>query len=178
MEFRCVYFLPVSLFVTLSFCFKNITLCNNIGTLKDRHFIFDMHTLLIKRFLAIDSRVYGIMTFTMTFIQTIAFCPRLSRKRGTFKLICPSVPLSVCLSVTKSLTWLISSEILMIWYWYLACMILVTSPFNWHHAVTLTLIFDLLKGQSSCRAGDHSSPNLLVWTLFPREKISWTWRNI
>ena len=30
----------------------------------------------------------------------------------------------------------------MIELWYLACMILVTSPFNWHHAVTLT--FDLL----------------------------------
>ena len=39
-------------------------------------------------------------------------------------------------------------------------MVLVTSPFNWHHAVTLT--FDLFKGQICCRAGDHNSPNLLV----------------
>ena len=39
-------------------------------------------------------------------------------------------------------------------------MILVTSPLNWHHAVTLT--FDLLQSQSSCRAGDHNSPNMLV----------------
>ena len=57
---------------------------------------------------------------------------------------------------------LISSEVLMIEHWYLACMILVTSPFNWHHAVTMTLTFDLLQGQSCCRAGDHNSPNLLV----------------
>ena len=27
----------------------------------------------------------------------------------------------------------------MIEHWYLACMVLVTNPFNWHHAVTLTL---------------------------------------
>ena len=31
-------------------------------------------------------------------------------------------------------------------------MILVTSPFNWHHAVTLT--FDLPQGQICCRTGD------------------------
>ena len=41
----------------------------------------------------------------------------------------------------------------MIEHWYLVCMILVTSPFNWQHAVTLTLTFDLLQGQSFCRAG-------------------------
>ena len=48
----------------------------------------------------------------------------------------------------------------MIEHWYLACMILVTSPFNWHHAVTLT--FDLFQGRSCCRAGDHNFPNWLV----------------
>ena len=63
----------------------------------------------------------------------------------------PSLCPSVCLSVTKTLTWLISSELLKIEHWYLACMILVTSPFKWRHAVTLT--FDLLQGQSCCRAG-------------------------
>ena len=41
-----------------------------------------------------------------------------------------------CPSVTKTLTFLICSEVLMIEHWYLACMILVTSPFNWHHAWT------------------------------------------
>ena len=102
------------------------------------------------------------------------FVPRLSRKRGTLNLIRPSVPPSVRpsvrpslrppvpLSVTKTLTWLISSEVLMIEHWYLACMILVTGPFNWHHVVTLTLTFDLLQGQICCRAGDLNSPNLLV----------------
>ena len=59
------------------------------------------------------------------------------------------VRLSVCqsvrLSVTKTLTWLMSSEVLMIEHWYLACMILVTSPSYWNHAVTLT--FDLLQVQ-------------------------------
>ena len=39
-------------------------------------------------------------------------------------------------------------------------MILVTSPFNWHHAVTLT--FDLLQSQSCCRVGDLNFPNMLV----------------
>ena len=86
--------------------------------------------------------------------------PRLSRKQGILKLIRPSVCPSVCLSVTKTLTWLISSDVLMIEHWYLACMIVVSSPFNWYHAVTLT--FELLQGQSCCRAGDHNSPNLLV----------------
>ena len=65
---------------------------------------------------------------------------------------------SVCLS--QKLTWLISSKVLKIEHWYLAFMILVTSPFNWHHDVTLT--FDLLQSQSCCRAGDHNFPNLLV----------------
>ena len=43
------------------------------------------------------------------------------------------------LSVTKTLTWLTSFEILKITHWYLALMILVTSPFNWHHALTFDL---------------------------------------
>ena len=92
--------------------------------------------------------------------------PRLSRKRGTLKLIRLSVPLSVCpsvcMSVTKTLTWLISSEVLMIEHLYLACIILVTSSFNLHHAGDL----DLLQGQSCCRAGDENSPNLLVACIF------------
>ena len=91
-----------------------------------------------------------------------------SRCVGTLNLIgpsvCLSVPLSVRPSVTKTLTLHISSEVLMIEHWYLACMILVTSPFHWHHAVTLT--FDLLQGQSCCRAGYHNSPNLLVSSYF------------
>ena len=41
-------------------------------------------------------------------------------------------------------------------------MIMVTSPFYWYHAVTLTLTFDLSQGQICCRAGDHNSSNLLV----------------
>ena len=69
--------------------------------------------------------------------------PRLLRKRGTLKLIRSSVCLSLCLSVTKTLSWLISSKVLTIEHWYLACMILVTGPFNWHHAVTLTFDLDL-----------------------------------
>ena len=88
--------------------------------------------------------------------------PRLSRKRRTLKLIRPSVRQSVSPSVTKTLTWLISFEVLMIEHWYLACMNLVTSPFYWYHAVTFTLTFDLLQGQICCRAGDHNSSNLLV----------------
>ena len=66
---------------------------------------------------------------------------------------------SVCLSVTKTLTWLITSEVFMIEHWYLACMIIVTSPFYLYHVVTLT--FDLSQGQMCCRAGDHYSLNLL-----------------
>ena len=89
--------------------------------------------------------------FRMLYI-CIVHCPSLSQKPGTLKLNHPSV----CYKVT----WLIFSEVLKIEHWYLACMILVTSPFNWHHTVTLT--FDLLQSQSCCRAGDHSSPNLLV----------------
>ena len=51
--------------------------------------------------------------------QQIIFVPHLSWKRGTLKLIHPSFCLCVCPSVTKSLTLLISSEVLMIEHWYL-----------------------------------------------------------
>ena len=38
----------------------------------------------------------------------------------------------------------------------------VTRPFRWYHFVTLTVTFDLLKGQICCQAGDHNSLNSLV----------------
>ena len=59
------------------------------------------------------------------------FCPRPLAKSGDIK-----TRLSLCPSVTKILTWIISSDVLMIKHWYLACVILVASPFHWHHAVT------------------------------------------
>ena len=102
---------------------------------------------------------------TMVMYIYILFVPRALAKAGDIKTpssVCPSLCPSVRLSVTKTLTWLISSEVLKIEHWYLACMVLVTNPFNWHHAVTLTLTFDLFQGQICCRAGDHNSPNLLV----------------
>ena len=72
--------------------------------------------------------------------------------------------LSVRLSVTKTLISLISSEVLMIehLYMYVACTIFMISLFNWHHAMTLMLTFDLNSGQICCHAGDRISPNLLV----------------
>ena len=54
--------------------------------------------------------------------------------------ICLSVPRFVHMSVAKTWTCIISSIVLMISLWYLACMILVISPFNGHHVVTLTYI--------------------------------------
>ena len=63
---------------------------------------------------------------------------------------------------------------------YLACMALVTSPFDWHYAVTLTFTFDLFQGQVCCRAGDHNSPNSLLlfkddWCEFStRETLVWS----
>ena len=95
-------------------------------------------------------------TMTLSKQIDILYCPPLSQKHGDLKS-----HLSVCP--------LISSEVLKIEHWYLACMILVISPFKWHHAVTLT--FDLLQGQSCCRAGDHNSPNMLVTCLFKRSKL-------
>ena len=95
----------------------------------------------------------------------ISFLPPAFRESGNIKthssvclFLCPSVRLSV----TKTLTWFISSEVLMIEHWYLACMINVTNPFYWYHAVTLTLNFDPSQGQICCQAGDHNSSNLLV----------------
>ena len=87
--------------------------------------------------------------------------PNLSRKRGTFKLICLSVCPSICQS-QKTLNWPISSEVLVIEHWYLACMILVTNPFNWYHVVILT--FDLLQVKFVARRGTSggNSSNLLV----------------
>ena len=67
-------------------------------------------------------------------------------------------------SVTKTLTWLISSEVLMIEHWYLACMILLTSPFYWYHAFTLT--FDLFQGQICWWMRDHNFSHLLVNLIF------------
>ena len=96
--------------------------------------------------------------------------PAFRESVGTLNLIRPSVPLSVCPSVCLSVClsvchknfnlahifWSINDKALIFG------MILVTSPFHWYHAVTLTLTFDLLQGQICCRAGDHNSSNLLV----------------
>ena len=65
--------------------------------------------------------------------------------RNTPTFVVPCLSQNVHPSVPKTLTWLLSSGILMIEHWYLACIILVTSPFYWYHAVTLT--FYLLQGQ-------------------------------
>ena len=72
------------------------------------------------------------------------YCPPPFTKAGGIKThssVGPSLCPSVRPSVTKTLTLLISSEVLMIEHWYFSCMILVTSPFNWHHDATLTLTF-------------------------------------
>ena len=91
--------------------------------------------------------------------QQSSFCPPPYAKAGDIKTH-SSVHLSVFPSVTKNFNlarifWSIKDRALI-----LACMILVTSPFNLHHSVTLT--FDLLQGQSCCRAEDQNSRNLLV----------------
>ena len=99
-----------------------------------------------------------VVHYLLVLLYTFLIVPRLSRKRGTLKLIRLSVRLSLCMSVTKTLTWLISFDLLKIEHCYLACMILVTRFFNWHHAMT----FDLLQGLSCCREGDHNSLNSLV----------------
>ena len=111
------------------------------------------------------SDVCGVVNSLQGFTWGCYFCPPPFTKAGDIKTHRPSACLSVRLSVTKTLTWLISSEVLMIEHWYLACMILVTSHFYWYHVVTLTSTFDLLQGQSCCRAGDHNSSNLLVFFL-------------
>ena len=51
----------------------------------------------------------------------------------------------------------------MIEHWNVACMILVTSLFSCHHAMTLT--FDRFQGQICCCVGDDNSPNLLGYVL-------------
>ena len=61
--------------------------------------------------LPIPDKVFMIMSRPN---QKSIIVPNLSRKRGTLKLIRPSVSQSVCLSVTKTLTWLKSSEVLKI----------------------------------------------------------------
>ena len=93
-------------------------------------------------------------------VQSTLFVPHLALAKAGNIEIYSSICQSLYLSVTKTLTWLISSEVLMIERWYLACMIIETSPFNWHHSVTLT--FDLFQGKICCLAGDHNSLNSLV----------------
>ena len=46
---------------------------------------------------------------------------------------------------------------------YLACMISVTRPFKWHHAMTLNC--DLLQGQIFSHVGDHITLNWLVYFI-------------
>ena len=85
---------------------------------------------------------------------------RLLRMRGTLKLICPSVPLSICLSVCHTnFNLLISSEVLMMEHLYLACAIIVTSPFYWYNAVTLTLT----SGSNLLPSG---GPHFLILAVF------------
>ena len=99
--------------------------------------------------------------------------PRFRESSGTLNLICPSVRPSACLSVcpsvrpsvTKTLTLAITFALLQVDLWYLACVFFVTRPFRWYHVLTLTVTFDLLQGQICCRAGDHNSPNLLVYVF-------------
>ena len=87
------------------------------------------------------------------------FRARFRESVGTLNLIRPSLCLSVCPSVTKTLTLAITFALLQIELWYMACVFLVTRPFRWYHVVTLTVTFDLLQGQICCRAGDHNSLN-------------------
>ena len=106
--------------------------------------------------------------------RTNFIVPRALAKAGDIKThssvllsLCPSVRPSVCHKNFNlaHIFWSIKD----IEHWYLACMVLVTSPFNWHQSVTLT--FDLFQGQICCRAGDHNSPILLVLAIFPSVKF-------
>ena len=72
------------------------------------------------------------------------FCPKPFAKAGNIKAHCPSLRRPVSLSVTKTLTWLMSTEVFIIDHWYLTWIILVISPLYWYHVVTWT--FDLLQG--------------------------------
>ena len=84
--------------------------------------------------------VHVILWNVVRTIYLVLIVPRLSQKRGTLKLIRPSV-------CHKNFNLLISSEVLMIELWYLACMITVTSLFYGYHAVTLTFTIDLCQGK-------------------------------
>ena len=70
--------------------------------------------------------------------------------------------LSAC--ALKTLTLLISSEVLMTEHWYLACKILVTSPFNCLYAVILT--FDLVQGQICCCPGGGGGGGGTILLIF------------
>ena len=98
--------------------------------------------------------------------------PRFRESVGTLNLIRPSVPLSVrpsvCPSVTKTLTLAITFALLQIELWYLACLFLVTRPFQRYHVVTLTVTFDLLQGQICCQAGDRNSSEFACFTNYWR----------
>ena len=96
----------------------------------------------------------------MSIILSLIFCPPLSRKCWDIKS--HSSVRRRRLSVTKTLTLAITFALFQVELWYLACVFFVTRPFRWYHVVTLTVTFDLLKGQICCRAGDHNSLNLLV----------------
>ena len=80
-------------------------------------------------------------------LLTTLIVPRLSQKWRTWKSVCLS-DVFVC---HKNLPWLITSQVLKIEHSYLACRILVTIPFYWYHAMTLT--FYRLQGQFCCQAG-------------------------
>ena len=60
----------------------------------------------------------------------------------------------------------------MIERWYLACMILVTSPFFWYHVVTLTITFYLLQGQICCQAGPQFFEFLKQYFTFSKGTYS------
>ena len=54
-------------------------------------------------------------------------------------------------------------------------MILLTRPFNWYHAMTFTLTFDLPQVQICSRAGDHNFPNFPVFILIFIKGQDQTW---
>ena len=88
---------------------------------------------------------YLMVTKTKNFTYFCDCCPQRFFETGrTWNWF---IGLSICLSVCHTnFNLSISSEVLIIKHWYLACMIFVTSPFNWHYAVT----FDLFQGQICC----------------------------
>ena len=96
----------------------------------------------------------------------VFYCPRLSRKRGTLKLVCPSVRLSVRHKnfTLAHIFWSINARAL-IFGMYDPC----DKPFQFPPCHDP----GLHQGQSCCRAGDHNYPNLLV-TPEPTVRIKWT----